>query len=59
MDTTADVNLTAGRAKVFGREYEAREAAANPFTDLGTDGAGGGTLHLNLVVNTGQVEVTR
>ena len=59
VDVTADVSMSEGRAVVFGTEYDARQAGAQPFTDPGTDGPGGGSLHLNIVMNTGNVEVAR
>ena len=59
VDVTADIGLSEGRAVVFGTDFEARQAGAQPFTDQGADGPGGGTLHLNILMNTGNVEVTR
>jgi hypothetical protein len=59
VDTTADVSMSGGRAFVFGREFDGEDAGIQPITNLGADGAGGGTLRLNIVMETGNVEVTR
>jgi hypothetical protein len=59
VDTTASVDLENGRAQVLGHDWEGNGAAAQDVTDLGADGAGGGTLHLNIQMNAGNVEVTR
>ena len=58
MDTTADVTWVDGRAMLFGREYNG-QTGAQTITDLGADGAGGGTLRLNVDMEAGNVEVTR
>ncbi|MFI7573395.1 PspC domain-containing protein [Micromonospora sp. NPDC049497] len=62
--TLADVN--AGDATVFGRRYRTLDDRARGVdgplretTDLGADGAGGGTLRLLIHVNAGNLEVTR
>lgn len=59
VDVTSDVTMSEGRAVVFGTEYDALQVTAQPFTDQGADGAGGGALRLNIVMNTGNVEVAR
>ena len=56
VDTTATVAMQNGRAALFGTEYSNASATK---TDLGADGAGGGTLHLTLNVDNGNVEVLR
>jgi hypothetical protein len=59
VDATVDVRMTEGRALIFGKEYDGREVDGRQYTDPGKDGAGGGTLHLIIEMNTGNVEVTR
>ena len=59
VDTTVDVQMSGGRAQVFGQEWDGRDLTTQEVTDLGVDGAGGGTLRLNLLLDTGNLEVTR
>ncbi len=60
VDAKVDVRMSEGRAQIFGREYNGNiDIAAQEYTDLGADGAGGGSLHLIIVMDTGNVEVTR
>ncbi|GAA2620882.1 PspC domain-containing protein [Paractinoplanes durhamensis] len=60
VDTTASVKVDGGRALVFGREFSGdRNDTSHEVTDLGNDGAGGGTLKLDLQMDTGNVEVLR
>jgi hypothetical protein len=60
VDAKVDVRMSEGRAQIFGREYDGNiDIAAQEYTDLGRDGAGGGSLHLIIEMNTGNVEVTR
>ncbi|RZU52040.1 phage shock protein C (PspC) family protein [Krasilnikovia cinnamomea] len=59
VDTTASVHLDTGRALVFGREWDGDNLPEQQVVDLGKDGAGGGTLKLNIRMNAGNVEVTR
>jgi hypothetical protein len=59
VDTTADVRMSDGRAMVFGREWNGQDLSARELTDLGRDGAGGGTLKLIVEMNAGNVEVSR
>ena len=44
---------------IFGREWNGQDLGAQEVTDLGPDGAGGGTLRLTVEMDTGNVEVTR
>ncbi|MCM0675678.1 cell wall-active antibiotics response protein, partial [Micromonospora phytophila] len=55
--TVADVN--AGDAVVFGKRSGGLDGPLRENTDLGPDGAGGGTLRLYIHVNAGNLEVTR
>ncbi|MFD6564439.1 PspC domain-containing protein [Micromonospora profundi] len=55
--TVADVN--AGDAIVFGKRSGGFDGELRESTDLGADGAGGGTLRLYIHVNAGNLEVTR
>jgi len=57
VDTTATVTMDDGRAVLFGHEYTNTDAIN--ITDQGADGAGGGTLRLNVQLKTGNVEVLR
>ena len=59
VDTTTTVQMDGGRARIFGRESDGKELGSQEITDLGPDGAGGGTLRLNVELNTGDLEVTR
>ena len=59
VDTTATVRLDNGRAMLFGKEFDDRDVDGQTVTDLGADGAGGGTLELDLQMDTGNLEVTR
>jgi phage shock protein PspC (stress-responsive transcriptional regulator) len=59
VDATVDVRMTEGRAQIFGKRYDGRDVSAQQYTDLGPDGAGGGTVRLVVEMNTGNVEVSR
>ncbi|BCJ44383.1 hypothetical protein GCM10010168_11960 [Actinoplanes ianthinogenes] len=58
VDTTAQIRV-GGRAEVFGQEYSGNEAQSKSITDVGRDGTGGGQLHLDLRLDTGNLEVLR
>jgi phage shock protein PspC (stress-responsive transcriptional regulator) len=60
VDARVEVRMTEGRASIFGREYDGNiDIAPQDYTNLGQDGAGGGSLHLIIKMNTGNLEVTR
>jgi phage shock protein PspC (stress-responsive transcriptional regulator) len=59
VDTTATVHLKNGLANVLGKEMNDHNVDGTTVTDLGTDGTGGGTLSLDLQMDTGNVEVSR
>jgi phage shock protein PspC (stress-responsive transcriptional regulator) len=59
VDVTVSVRVRAGDAVVLGREISGVNVGATRITDDGDDGAGGGQLRLNLVVNAGHAEVDR
>jgi hypothetical protein len=60
VDTTASVKVNGGRAVLFGRDFSADGSdTVHTATDLGNDGTGGGTLDLDLQMDTGNVEVLR
>jgi len=59
VDTTATLSLDTGRATILGKEYDGRSVSDETVTSLGDDGAGGGTLKLDLQMDTGSVEVNR
>lgn len=58
VDVTVDVRVEGGDCSVLGRECGGFNQN-NRFTDTGTDGAGGGKLHLELDIRWGNLEVTR
>lgn len=59
VDTTVAIDVAAGEARVFGSAWSGFDRPVHEVTDLGTDGAGGGTLLLRLHVNAGDAEVIR
>jgi phage shock protein PspC (stress-responsive transcriptional regulator) len=59
VDTTAVVRMNNGRAVILGKEFQDQNIDGQTVTDLGADGAGGGTLRLDLQLDTGNLEVTR
>lgn len=59
VDTTALMQVKNGRTVIFGKEFQDAEVNGQSLTDLGRDGAGGGTLKLDLQMDTGNVEVIR
>jgi phage shock protein PspC (stress-responsive transcriptional regulator) len=59
VDTTATVDLKNGRAVILGHELDDHDISGQTVTDDGPDGAGGGTLKLDLQMDTGNLEVTR
>jgi hypothetical protein len=59
VDVTAQVDVDAGDARVFGSSSSGFAQPTVNVTDLGEDGAGGGSLKLFVHVNAGDVEVTR
>jgi hypothetical protein len=59
VDTTAMLSLNTGRAMILGKQYDGRSVHDETVTSLGDDGAGGGTLKLDLQMETGSVEVNR
>jgi phage shock protein PspC (stress-responsive transcriptional regulator) len=59
VDTTATVQLKNGRALILGHELNDHNVDGTTVSDLGTDGTGGGTLKLDLQMDTGNLEVIR
>ena len=59
VDTTATIRMENGRAQVLGKNFDGREIDGQQVSDLGSDGTGGGTLNLNLQMDTGNLEVLR
>ncbi|SCL65133.1 phage shock protein C (PspC) family protein [Micromonospora citrea] len=59
VDVTTVVDVNAGDALVFGKRSGGLDGPLRETTDLGADGAGGGTLRLYVHVNAGNLEVTR
>ncbi|MDG4828545.1 PspC domain-containing protein [Solwaraspora sp. WMMD1047] len=59
VDATVEVEIRAGDAEVFGTRWSGFDEPGREFVDLGSDGAGGGKLRLNIYVNAGNAEVSR
>ncbi|MFG3696915.1 PspC domain-containing protein [Micromonospora sp. NPDC047620] len=59
VDVTTVTDVNAGDAVVFGKRSGGLDGPLRETTDLGADGAGGGTLRLYVHVNAGNLEVTR
>jgi hypothetical protein len=59
VDVTAQVEVGAGEARVFGDSWSGFNRGGNAVSDLGLDGVGGGKLDLTIIVNAGDVEVHR
>lgn len=59
VDTTAALQMQNGKAEILGKRFDGREVNSQSITDLGVDGPGGGTLNLDLQMDTGVVEVVR
>ncbi|WP_433300769.1 PspC domain-containing protein [Actinoplanes sp. CA-030573] len=59
VDTTATLSLDNGRGMILGKVYDNGSVSNQSVTDLGTDGPGGGSLKLDLQMDTGNVEVIR
>jgi hypothetical protein len=59
VDTTATVRMDNGRAQVLGKNFDGREIDGQQVSDVGSDGPGGGTLNLDLQMDTGNLEVLR
>jgi phage shock protein PspC (stress-responsive transcriptional regulator) len=59
VDTDVTLDMQRGRASLLGHEWSGKSIGTQEITDLGRDGAGGGTMHLTIQLNTGIVEVTR
>jgi phage shock protein PspC (stress-responsive transcriptional regulator) len=59
VDATVELEIRAGDADVFGTRWSGFNEPAREFVDLGSDGAGGGKLRLNVYVNAGDAEVSR
>lgn len=59
VDATVTTRVTGGNANVFGDTQSGISSEPNTVTDLGSDGRGGGELHLDANVNFGNLEVRR
>jgi hypothetical protein len=59
VDTTATLQLENGRAAILGKRFDGREIDGESVADQGADGPGGGTLRLDVQMDTGNVEVIR
>ncbi|MFD0584194.1 hypothetical protein [Dactylosporangium darangshiense] len=58
VDVTVNVHIQGGDCKVFGNDCSGFRQTSS-YTDYGTDGPGGGKLHLDLDLQWGNVKVTR
>ena len=59
VDVTATADVNVGDATLFGDRWSGVSGTRRERTDLGRDGAGGGTLRLDVRLNVGTLEVTR
>lgn len=59
VDVTAGVEVGAGEVRAFDERWSGFRRPITDVTDLGTDGPGGGKLHLTIRVNAGDLEVHR
>lgn len=57
VDATVEAGVEGGRLVLFNDEFA--DSSYRQVTDLGTDGAGGGTLSLDIRLEAGNVEVVR
>ncbi|GIE28748.1 hypothetical protein Ait01nite_017930 [Actinoplanes italicus] len=57
VDTSVEAGVEGGRLVLFGEEFA--DGTYQERSDLGTDGAGGGNLTLNIRLEAGNVEVVR
>ncbi|BEL09906.1 hypothetical protein Q0Z83_080970 [Actinoplanes sichuanensis] len=57
VDATVEAGVEGGRLVLFNQEYA--DSSYRQATDLGRDGAGGGTLNLDIRLEAGNVEVIR
>jgi predicted membrane protein len=59
VDVTVRAEVSAGAATIFGARTDGPDRQVRQVTDLGADGAGGGSLRLLVHVTAGTLEVTR
>jgi len=59
VDTTVSAKVDVGNAYAFGSRASGIDPDRITATDLGSDGAGGGSLHINANVDVGKIEVLR
>ena len=59
VDVTTTAQVRAGDIQLFDQHWSGVDRQPHSVTDLGEDGAGGGTLHLELEIEAGNVEVNR
>ncbi|WDZ85254.1 PspC domain-containing protein [Micromonospora cathayae] len=59
VDVTVQAEVNAGEATLFGSRSDGPRRQVRQVTDLGADGAGGGSLRLIIRVTAGTLEVTR
>jgi hypothetical protein len=59
VDVTVVATVDVGDAKVFREAWDGIGSETRTITDLGADGPGGGRLHINASVFTGDLEVRR
>ncbi len=59
VDTTVEATVDLGNAKVFNETWDGVGSETRTVTDLGDDGAGGGSIHIRAIVHAGDLEVHR
>jgi len=59
VDVVVDASVDVGNAAVFGDSWNGLGLDPRTVTDLGSDGTGGGKLHVNARVSAGNLEVHR
>jgi hypothetical protein len=59
VNVEAVVDLDVGEVDVLGQRWSGLDIPPRTVTDLGTDGAGGGSLRLDVMMDMGDVEVSR
>jgi hypothetical protein len=59
VDVFVTANVDVGSADVLGRSWSGLDSGTQTLTDYGTDGRGGGELHLDVRADVGHLEVRR
>ncbi|MBO0871684.1 MAG: PspC domain-containing protein [Micromonosporaceae bacterium] len=59
VDATVDVTIRAGDAQVLGTNWSSPQSGRHTVSDDGSDGPGGGALHLTIQMDLGSLRVER